>query len=61
MTLKPLRLVYARDVVEGHVTTLVPNAANIEGAVGRFDLVIYGVLSPGAKARRLINRGHLCG
>ena len=55
----PLRLAYVRDVVQGHVTTLMSNAANIEGAVGDADLVICAVLIPGAKTPRLITRGHL--
>ena len=55
----PLRLAYVRDVVQGHVTTLMSNAANIEEAVGDADLVICAVLIPGAKTPRLITRGHL--
>ena len=57
--INPLRLAYVRDVVQGHVTTLMSNAANIEGAVGEADLVICGVLIPGAKTPRLITREHL--
>ena len=57
--LNPLRLAYVRDVVQGHVTTLMSNAANIEGAVGDADLVICAVLIPGAKTPRLVSRNHL--
>ena len=57
--INPLRLAYVRDVVQGHVTTLMSNAANIEGAVREADLVICAVLIPGAKAPRLVTRGHL--
>ena len=32
--INPLRLAYVRDVVQGHVTTLMSTAANIEEAVG---------------------------
>ena len=55
----PLRLAYVRDVVQGHVTTLMSNAANIEGAVGGADLVICAVVIPGAKTPRLVSRNHL--
>ena len=57
--INPLRLAYVRDVVQGHVTTLMSNAANIEGAVGEADLVICAVLIPGAKTPRLVSRSHL--
>ena len=55
----PLRLAYVRDVVQGHVTTLMSNAANIELAVTEADLVICAVLIPGAKTPRLVTRRHL--
>ena len=55
----PLRLGYVRDVVQGHVTTLMSNAANIEESVGDADLVICAVLIPGAKTPRLISREHI--
>jgi alanine dehydrogenase len=45
--------------VQGHVTTLMSNVANIEGAVSEADLVICAVLIPGAKAPRLVTRQHL--
>ena len=57
--INPLRLAYVRDVVQGHVTTLMSNAANIEEAVGEADLVICAVLIPGARTPRLILRKHL--
>ena len=57
--INPLRLAYVRDVVQGHVTTLMSNAANIEGAVRDADLVICAVLIPGAKTPRLVAREHL--
>jgi alanine dehydrogenase len=57
--INPLRLAYVRDVVQGHVTTLMSNAANIEEAVGQADLVICAVLIPGAKTPQLIMRKHL--
>ena len=57
--MNPLRLAYVRDVVQGHVTTLMSNAANIDGAVSEADLVICAVLIPGAKTPRLVTRAHL--
>ena len=57
--INPLRLAYVRDVVQGHVTTLMSNTANIESAVSGADLVICAVLIPGAKTPRLVTRQHL--
>ncbi len=57
--INPLRLAYVRDVVQGHVTTLMSNAANIEGAVAAADLVLCSVLIPGARTPRLLTRAHL--
>jgi alanine dehydrogenase len=57
--INPLRLAYVRDVVQGHVTTLMSNAANIEGAVKEADLVICAVLISGARTPRLVTRDHL--
>ena len=57
--INPLRLAYVRDVVQGHVTTLMSNAANIESAVSEADLVICAVLIPGARTPRLVSRKHL--
>ncbi len=59
LDINPLRLGYVRDVVQGHVTTLMSNAANIEGAVASADLVVCSVLIPGARAPRLVTRAHL--
>ena len=57
--INPLRLAYVRDVVQGHVTTLMSNVANIEGAVASADLVLCSVLIPGARTPRLVTRAHL--
>lgn len=54
--INPLRLSYVRDVVQGHVTTLMSNRANIESAVAEADLIIGAVLIPGAAAPKLITR-----
>ncbi len=47
-------MAYLEDVFGGAVETLYSNAENIETAVRRADLVIGGVLVPGAKAPRLV-------
>ena len=57
--INPLRLACVRDVVQGHVTTLMSNTANIEGSVCAADLVICAVLIPGGKTPRLVTRAHL--
>ncbi len=59
LDIDPQRLGYVRDVVQGHVTTLMSNAANIEGAVASADLVVCSVLIPGARTPRLVTREHL--
>lgn len=59
LDINPLRLAYVRDVVQGHVTTLMSNDANLEGAAAEADLVIGAVLIPGAKTPRLLTREHL--
>jgi alanine dehydrogenase len=52
----PAKLRYIRDVLGGHVTTIMSNRANIEEEVAHADLVIGAVLLPGAKAPRLVTR-----
>jgi alanine dehydrogenase len=59
LDINPQRLSYVRDVVQGHVTTLMSNRANIESAVAEADLVIGTVLIPGAKAPKLVTRALL--
>ena len=59
LDIDPRRLSYVRDVVQGHVTTLMSNAANIEGAIASADLVVCSVLIPGARTPRLVTRAHL--
>lgn len=48
------RLGYISDIMQGHVTTLMSNRANIEEEVTQADLVIGAVLITGAKAPKLI-------
>jgi alanine dehydrogenase len=54
-----VKLRYLDDIYHGRLTTLVGNAANIEQELGQADMVIGAVLLAGAKAPRLIKRGHL--
>jgi len=56
MDINPLRLSYVRDIMQGHVTTLMSNAANLQKEVPQADLVISAVLVPGAKTPRLLSR-----
>ncbi|EYF03600.1 alanine dehydrogenase [Chondromyces apiculatus] len=49
-------MAYLEDVFGGAIETLYSNAANIEAAVERADLVVGAVLLPGAKAPRLVTR-----
>jgi len=52
----PARLRYIRDVMQGHVTTVMSNAANVDEEVTKADLVIGGVLIPGGLAPKLVSR-----
>jgi len=50
------KLRYLDDVLGGRITLLASNTDNIEQAVRKADLVIGGVLVPGAKAKKLVSR-----
>ena len=50
------RLRYLDDVFRGSLLTLASNKAHIEDAVRRADLLIGGVLIPGASAPKLVTR-----
>lgn len=52
----PARLRYVRDVLGGHITTLMSNRANIEEEVSKADLVVGSVLVAGARAPHLVSR-----
>ncbi len=54
LDVNPTRLGYVRDIMHGHVTTVMSNRANIEEEVLKADLVIGAVLIPGARAPKLI-------
>jgi len=50
------KLRYLDDVLGGRITLLSSNADNIEQAIMKADVVIGGVLVPGAKAKKLVTR-----
>ncbi len=50
------RLRYLADVLEGRLSVLASNVYNIEEAVAGADLVIGGLLIPGAKAKKVVTR-----
>lgn len=52
--INPARLRYLQDIMQGRVTTLMSNRANIGEEVSHADLVIGSVLVPGARAPKLI-------
>jgi len=50
------KLRYLDDVLGGRITLLASNMDNIEQATKKADVVIGGVLIPGAKAKKLVTR-----
>jgi alanine dehydrogenase len=50
------KLRYLDDVLEGKITLLASNTDNLEKSVRTADLVVGGVLVPGAKAKKLVTR-----
>lgn len=50
------RLRYLADIFEGRLTLLVSNAGNVENAVVEADIVVGGLLIPGARAPKLLTR-----
>ncbi|HOK90888.1 MAG TPA: alanine dehydrogenase [Candidatus Hydrogenedentes bacterium] len=52
--INPARLRYLQDIMQGRVTTLMSNRANIAEEVSKADLVIGSVLVPRARAPKLI-------
>ncbi len=50
------RLRYVRDVLGGHVNTVMSNRANVEEECLAADLVVGTVLIPGARAPKLLSR-----
>jgi len=55
------KLRYLDDTLGGRITLLSSNTDNIEQAVKKADVVIGGVLVPGAKARKLVTRRMISG
>jgi alanine dehydrogenase len=56
LDINPTRLAYVRDIMKGNVTTIMSNRANIEEEVLGADLVVGGVLIPGAKTPKLVTK-----
>ena len=48
------RLRYLADILEGRLTLLVSNSENVENAVVEADIVVGGLLVPGAKAKKMV-------
>jgi alanine dehydrogenase len=59
LDVNPNRLAYLDDIFSTQITTLYSNESNIESVLRESDLVIGGVLLPGAKAPKLVKREHL--
>ena len=53
------RLAYLDDIFSTHVSTLYSTEANLARVLAESDLVIGGVLIPGAQTPRLVKRSHL--
>jgi len=56
LDINPARLRYIHDVMQGHVTTVMSNSANIAEEVVDADLVIGAVLIAGARAPQLLSK-----
>jgi alanine dehydrogenase len=50
------RLTYLDDIFQGRITTLMSDSENIARSVREADLVVGGVLIPGAKAPKLVSK-----
>ncbi len=50
------RLTYLDDIFQGRITTLMSDSENIAKSVREADLVVGGVLIPGAKAPKLVSK-----
>ncbi|MCL5734786.1 MAG: alanine dehydrogenase [Actinobacteria bacterium] len=50
------RLRYLSDVLQGRLTVLASNDLNVEKAVVEADVVVGGLLIPGAKAKKVVTR-----
>lgn len=54
--IQPERLRYLHDITQGHITTFISNRMTLEEEISSADLVIGGVLIPGAQAPKLVTR-----
>lgn len=61
LDVNPARLRYVRDVLGGHVNTVMSNRANVEEECLAADLVVGTVLIPGARAPKLLSRTLVAG
>lgn len=56
LDVRPERLSYLHDITQGHITTFISNRMTISEEISDADLVIGGVLIPGAQAPKLVTR-----
>ncbi len=61
LDVSPGRLAYLDDIFGGRATTLYSTEANLVRVLAESDLVIGGVLIPGAQTPKLVRRSHLKG
>ena len=54
--INPERLRYLSDILNGKITLLISNSQNIASSVVDSDLVIGALLTPGAKAKKVVTR-----
>jgi len=56
LDIHPERLSYLHDITQGHIATFISNRMTIGEEIAGADLVIGGVLIPGAQAPKLVTR-----
>jgi len=56
LDINPDRLRHLDDILDGRITLLASNTENIERSLSKADLVVGGVLIPGARAKKLVTR-----
>jgi alanine dehydrogenase len=59
LDLSPTRLAYLDDIFGGRATTLYSTDANVARVLAESDLVVGGVLIPGAQTPKLVRKEHL--
>jgi alanine dehydrogenase len=55
------RLRYLADVMQGRITLLASNDINVEKAVTEADVVVGGLLIPGARAKKVVTKAMMAG